>query len=495
MDAILAFDDEDNPTEPDWPEADVVVGNPPFLGSYRLRSELGDEYVEKLFSLYKSRIPGASDLCCYWFEKARTMIEVGALKRAGLLATQGIRGGANRTVLEQIKKSGDIFWAQSDRNWILNGAAVHVSMVGFDNGSEVERELDSQFVSAINPDLSASVDVTSAHTLTENSSICFRSDEKGGPFDIDEKTAREMLQTGGNPNGNPNSDVVRPYYNAKDVLGRWRHMWIIDFGCEAALEEAAAYEAPFEHVKRNVKPVRDQSRNVRESRLWWLHRRPAPDMRSAVEDLRRFIATPRVSKHRLFVFFRSDILPDCALYSFAREDDYFFGVLHSKVHELWALRQGTQLEDRPRYTPTTCFETFPFPWLPGKEPVGDPRVKVVAAAAKDLVEKRDRWLNPEGADETELKKRTLTNLYNQRPTWLDLAHNKLDGAVLDAYTWPHDITDNEILERLLALNLERASKEVCNQSQTFTKGPPRPHTATPTQALQKGVRATDWLTR
>jgi hypothetical protein len=112
-----------------------------------------------------------------------------------------------------------------------------------------------------------------------------------------------------------------------------------------------------------------------------------------------------------------------------------------------------------RYTPTTCFETFPFSWPPGKEATDDPLVQAIAAATKNLVEKRDRWLSPEGATEAELKKRTLTNLYNERPTWLDLAHKQLDDAVLDAYVWPHDLTDDQILERLLALNLERAAAE------------------------------------
>jgi hypothetical protein len=102
------------------------------------------------------------------------------------------------------------------------------------------------------------------------------------------------------------------------------------------------------------------------------------------------------------------------------------------------------------------FETFPFPWPPGREPVGEPRVEAIAQAARELVEKRDNWLNPPGVSEAELKKRTLTNLYNQRPTWLDLAHRKLDAAVFDAYGWPHDLTDEEMLERLLALNLERS---------------------------------------
>lgn len=138
-----------------------------------------------------------------------------------------------------------------------------------------------------------------------------------------------------------------------------------------------------------------------------------------------------------------------------------FGVLQSRIHELWARRKGTQLRDAEsgfRYTPTTCFETFPFPWPPGNEPADDPRVQAIAEAARELVELRDHWLNPRDATEAQLKKRTLTNLYNQRPTWLDLAHRKLDAAVFDAYGWPHDLTDEQILEWLLALNLEHAAQ-------------------------------------
>jgi len=182
-------------------------------------------------------------------------------------------------------------------------------------------------------------------------------------------------------------------------------------------------------------------------------------MWDALEGLSRFVATARTSKFRLFSWMRPGTLANDGTVLFAREDDYFFGVLHSKLHELWALHQGTQLEDRPRYTPTTCFETFPFPWPPGKEPVDDPLVRAIDAATTDLVTKRDRWLNPEGVPEAELKKRTLTHLYNQRPTWLDLAHRRLDDAVLDAYGWPHGLSDNAALERLLALNLERAAQQ------------------------------------
>ena len=152
----------------------------------------------------------------------------------------------------------------------------------------------------------------------------------------------------------------------------------------------------------------------------------------------------------------SRVVIDGQLVAIARSDDYFFGVLHARPHELWALRLGTSLEDRPRYTPTTAFETYPFPWPPGTEPTDDPRVQAISAAAKALVEWRDAWLNPPGLSEAELKKRTLTSLYNQRPPELAALHASLDAAVFAAYGWPEELTDEEILERLLALNLQRA---------------------------------------
>ena len=184
-------------------------------------------------------------------------------------------------------------------------------------------------------------------------------------------------------------------------------------------------------------------------------------MRYAVKNLSHYIATPRVAKHRLFVFVSSQTIPDGQVVIVAREDFYFLGVLQSALHEIWARASGTQLRDAEsgfRYSQTMTFETFPFPWPPGQEPGDDPRVMAIATAARELVEKRDAWLNPPGASEAELKKRTLTNLYNQRPTWLELAHKKLDTAVFTAYGWSDDLTDEQILERLLALNLERAGK-------------------------------------
>ena len=173
-------------------------------------------------------------------------------------------------------------------------------------------------------------------------------------------------------------------------------------------------------------------------------------MREAVTQLNRFIATPRHAKHRIFVWASPSFVPDDGVYVFARDDDYFFGVLHSSAHELWARRTGTQLREAEsglRYTPTTTFETFPFPWPPGHEPQDDRRVQAIANAARELVQLR----------ETQSDSRTLTQLYNERPTRLDNAHRNLDAAVFAAYGWSGDLSDDDILARLLALNLARAA--------------------------------------
>lgn len=459
MDAILAYDNTGARLEPEWPQADVIISNPPYLGDKKMRAELGDKYVDDLRELYAGRLPGQSDPVCYWFEKARAMIESGAARRAGLLATQGIRGGANRTALDRIKETEDIFWAQSDRDWILDGATVHVSMIGFDAGEETHRELDGQRVDVINPDLSSMADLTLAQRLAENDDLSFIGTQKTGPFDLTEEQAMEMMAASGNPNRRPNKDVIKPWINAKDITQRSRSMWIIDFGVDMPVEAAAQYEKPFEHVRKHVKPKRDEARRKNHREKWWLFGEARPGMREAISRLTRFIVTPLVSKHRLFAWVPTYVIPENLLVIIARDDDCFFGVLHSQAHEVWALRQGTQLREArsgSRYTLTTTFENFPFPWPPSEEPKDDPRVVAIAEAARDLVQKRDTWLNPKGAPEKELRKRTLTNLYNRRPTWLQIAHRKLDQGVFDAYGWPHDLDDEQILCRLLALNLERA---------------------------------------
>lgn len=245
-----------------------------------------------------------------------------------------------------------------------------------------------------------------------------------------------------------------------DITQHPRKMWVIDFGTDTTIEEASGYEKPFEYVRKNVKPLRDNVRRKNHREKWWLFGETRPGMRKALTGLNKYIATPMVSKHRIFTWVDKKVIAENLVVVITSESDYIFGVLHSKIHETWSRSQGTQLreaESGQRYTPTTTFETFPFPFPPGKETQDDPRVQAIAQAAKDLVEQRDRWHNAERLTEAEKKKRTLTNLYNQRPTWLDLAHKRLDEAVFAAYGWPATLTDEEILEKLLALNLERSN--------------------------------------
>ncbi len=516
-------------TERDWPKCEVIVSNPPFLGGKLLRRELGDDYVGALFSNYQKRVEPQADLCCYWFEKARDSLARQRCNRAGLLATQGIRGGANREVLKRIKETGDIFFAVSDREWVLNGANVHISMVGFDSGSETTRLLDGASAQQIHSNLSAQAgDTTLARRLPAMAGIAYMGDTKGGAFDVDDATAQSWLLAP-NPSGRPNSDVLVPWANGLAVTRRMPPMWIVDFGMGKKEAWCASYKAPFAHVVTLIKQVRAQSRST--VGIWWQHERARPDMQAAIAPLPRFLATVAVAKHHLFVWLERPLLPDHALFTFVNSDDWFFGILQSRFHRLWAHKQGTRLETRPRYTPTTCFETFPFPF-PLKEPLpqgestpqsealaahhyfmakeapapygADAHRVAIAAAAKELNELRERWLNPPEWTETrtlefpgsvngpwaryldpktvkprtgvgtvryprleprdaecaaKLKKRTLTNLYNERPVWLDLVHRKLDAAVAAAYGWPTDLTDEQILGKLLALNLERAAAE------------------------------------
>ncbi|MXY03463.1 MAG: class I SAM-dependent DNA methyltransferase [Acidimicrobiales bacterium] len=481
-DAILTPDN----TEPDWPEADVVIGNPPFLGGKLLISGLGEDYVSQLFANYAGRVPAEADLVCYWFEKAGQQIASGKTSRVGLVATNSIRGGANRRALQAVTDSGRIFEAWGDEPWVIDGAAVRVSLVCFSRADDEfvgGSQLDGAGVDEIYTDLTArsdgvGVDLTKAARLAENGGVAFMGDTKGGPFDIDGDQAREWLRLPANPNGRTNADVLRPWANGMDVTRRPAGKWIIDFGAETGETEAALYQEPFEWVAEHVRPLRLENRRDSYRTYWWRHAEPRPKMRQTLQGLRRYIATPTVAKHRLFVWLDARVCPDHQLIVVARDDDTTFGILHGRFHEIWSLRRGTSLEDRPRYTPTTTFATFPFPvdlspQVPAIKYASDPRAVAIAAEARCLVELRDRWLNPpewvEWLDEpvpgypkrpvprddeaaNALHERTLTNLYNIRPQWLADAHEALDAAVAAAYGWPSDISDDDVLRELLALN-------------------------------------------
>jgi len=525
-DAILDLSNPKHPRPASWPEADYIIGNPPFLGVRQFREAgLSETYVQSLFEM--TDLPKTSDICCYWFERVHQLLKQSHPIRCGLLATQGIRGRDSRAVLEWIVNDGNVFMAWSDRRWVLDGAAVQISIVGFTNRPIESAQLDGALVEKINADLRGGQDYTRAAKLSANKDISFQGPVKVGQFELAQHDARKFLAAPRGPTGRHNLQVLKPWRNGDSITSRYEGDWIIDFALMDR-NEAAMFPDPFEFVRKHVKP--DRKKNKREGRRerWWLFGEPNPAMREALLPLKRYIATCQTAKYRMWAWLSSVELAGQTVIGVARSDDYFFGVLHSAIHELWARRMGSQLREAEsgfRYTPTTCFETFPLPWPPGKEPVKDAGYKRIAAAAKELNEQRERWLNPpewiepiaravdkednfadvpeearplirqsaimaRAANDPKLKKRTLTNLYNERPTWLKLAHEKLDRAVLAAYAatdsggdWSEDWAtvwvdagagfplpaghelserrkevDQLVLANLLRLNLERAGK-------------------------------------
>ncbi|MCO5161126.1 MAG: class I SAM-dependent DNA methyltransferase [Mesorhizobium sp.] len=519
--------------EAEWPEAEFIVGNPPFLGGKKLREGLGDDNVETLFAVYDGRVPREADLVTYWFEKSRMQIATGKASAAGLVSTNSIRGGANRKVVERLMHDADLFDVWSDEPWIVDGAAVRVSLVCFrgrdastsplwggraegagggagadaaestptptpphkgEGDARALPRLNGLAVPAIFSDLSASAsDLTTAKRLKENAGVSFQGVTKGAPFEVSAEVARDWLRAPLGAHGRPNSDILRPIRSGGDIVRRREAGWVVDF-TGISEDRAAYYEDPFRYVQEIVKPVRLDNRRELYRRNWWLFAEARQGLRAAILGLSAFIVTPKVSKHRIFARFESIELADNVCVAVARDDNTSFGILESKYHNEWALRSGAWLGvgNDPTYTPTTTFETFPFPEgltpnLPAASYAGDPRAQRIAEAAKALDEKRRAWLNPpdlvdivpeivptaapgeapvrypdrilpKNADAArKLKERTLTNLYNQRPQWLAALHDDLDRAVAAAYGWPEDISTDDALARLLALNLERAA--------------------------------------
>lgn len=472
--------------EAEWPNADFIVGNPPFLGIRLMRNGLGNETVERLFEIYGGRVSREADLVVYWFEKARAAVRDGRAKSVGLVATNSIRGGANRLVLDRISEQATIFDAWSDEPWVIEGAAVRVSIICFGHFYSSLR-LNGAAVSTINANLtSGSFDITRARRLTENIGVSFMGDTKGGAFDVSGEMARDWLCMPNNPNGRPNSDVLRPWSNGLDITGRPRDEWIISFGWEMSEREASLYEAPFEYVKTHVFPVRSKNRRDAYRLRWWRHVEPRPGMWQALEGMNRFIVTPETPTYTVFSWLQTSVLPDKNLTIIARSDYTTFGLLQSGYHVAWTRAIGSPYGNHPtaiRYNSTRIFQTFPFPEgltpnIRAKEYAAIPHAIAIAKAAKRLDDLRSAWLNPPDLVRIEpevvpgypdrilpkdalaaaaLRERTLTKLYNQRPQWLTDAHRDLDAAVAAAYGWPADISEQEALAKLLELNLARAA--------------------------------------
>ena len=495
--------------------ADAVVGNPPFVGDKKMRRELGDAYTEALRAAYTGRVPGGADLVCYWFEKARGQISSGTLQRAGLVSSNMMPSGTlNRAMLERVCGAATIYAAWRDLPWVNNGAAVRVALTAFAGVESEPRYLNGIEVVAIGPDLQATsaVELASDNAppppLVENRSAALQGITKGGAFDIQGSVARAWLALP-NPHGRPNSDVVRPWRNGEAITKRDPDKWIVDFHGKTA-EQAAMYEAPFAHVLREVKPERDNTSEPATRRNYWLFKRSGADMRNRTYNLPRVVGAPETPTHTVFAWIPKGVVADKNLVVIARQDDATFGLLCARPHLVWVRRYGGRFGDHPtarRYNSTRTFDPFPFPagltpadtahqrtetldngaLIPADlTPDIRAQAETIARAAHRLVTLRNTWLNPpEWTDrvpevvplgmtvspypdrivakpgfEKDVAKRTLTNLYNQRPAWLAQAHATLDMAVAAAYGWDDysaAMPDEEILRRLLALNLERAS--------------------------------------
>ncbi|WP_339913394.1 DNA methyltransferase [uncultured Brevundimonas sp.] len=500
-DALLAPDC----SRADWPDANVVVGNPPFLGSKFHRKGrpatrtkpalkgLGDDYVDTLYAAYRGTVPASADLVSYWFAQIAFLVDRG-LSAFGLIATKSIgKGASNRPLAELVAGTDlDIFSASRNEPWIVDGAEVRVAVIcamrspsGF--------ELDGKASGPINPDLTTGLDVSKAGPLRENRNVAFQGVKLNGPFEIDGGLARAFLKEPSNPNGRPNADVVRRFVGNDDVTMRDQDGWVIDFTNVPALEDAALYEKPFQHVKTEVskhRQTREVGKATEVDRLekFWLMQRPRPKLRLAAAPYGRVIAVPETSEHLLFRYLPSASVFSGSLFAICRDDDVAFGVLSSKIHAVWVRAHGNQLGvgNQGRYNATRTFLTFPFPEgltpnRPADAYATAPHAGAIAAAARRLDERREAWLNPpelagptaeivaylpdrhlpiDEAAAHALAKRTLTHLYNQRPDWLDQAHKALDAAVADAYGWGEDerigsLTDTEILARLFQLNQQR----------------------------------------
>jgi type II restriction/modification system DNA methylase subunit YeeA len=427
----------------DWVKADAIIGNPPFLGGSRIRLELSDNYAEKLFKKF-SNIRAQVDFSSYWFRLAHENLD--ELGRAGLVATNSISQGKSREVsLNFITQNGGyIHNAVSTQPW-SGEAKVHVSIVNWSKQKPEFCELDSHIVQSINSSLQATIDVSNAHRLSANLNKAFvgaQPNSKG--FFITEQQAIDWMKA--DPN---NKNVLKQSSSAQDLTDNPNgkpDRWIIDFQ-NMSIEEISDYELPFKWVEEKVKPERIGNRETVLREKWWRFKRTNEAMRKALTPLNGYFIVPCHSKWFVFMPADTNWLANNSNTVVASDDFYVLGILTSKVHRLWVKAQSSTLEDRIRYTPTTCFETFPFP-----QTVEPKLIEKIRTAAQELHQWRSNFM--------ETKQWGITALYNKffaEPTsQLYQLHAKLDKLVLQAYGFQ---TGDDLLEKLLALNLELAEKE------------------------------------
>jgi type II restriction/modification system DNA methylase subunit YeeA len=502
-DALVRYDEAQSEwKEAIWPDADVVIGNPPFLGGKSMKRALGDDTTDVMRRIYFGRVSPFSDLVCYWFEKSRAMIAAGIVRRGGFVSTKAIAKNVNLPVLKRLSSDAKIYNAWQNEPWVLNGAAVRVAIICFAALDEPINglNLDGHDVSEINPNLTSGQNTSAVARLSENAESVYIGVQQSGPLSVPRDKAIDWLSRPLNPNGQPNTAVISPYASTDDIVGRPTEEFLIDFPQGLDERSASEFEAPYEYLSSaSYDPHRDgkivqfteyRENSAGQNSKWWEAHRSRPGMRAAIRSVDRYLATGETTEHRVFRFLPSSFIPDKSLYVFPKAGMTGFGVLQSTFHEVWSTYFGNRIGagNQRRYNASFVYLTFPFPQgltpdIPASDYADDPHAHAIAAAAGRLHELRENWLNPADVvvrkpevvpgyperilpkDEhaaKELKKRTLTNLYNARPQWLANAHAALDAAVAEAYGWGDDwragrLSDDEILTRLFRLNQERAS--------------------------------------
>ena len=431
----------------DWPRADAIIGNPPFHGSQQMRAVLGDDYLTWLSLQFKV---GVKDYCVYWFRKAQDSLAPNG--RAGLVGTSSISENRARGVsLDYIVKGGgSIVSAVSRQPW-PGDAVVSVSIVNWvkrPSSGVVSARLDGREVSAITASLkSEGANVETAQRLKANRGRAFMGPTPTGDgFVLDRVEALALIA-----HDITYARVVRPFLIGDDIAanpGQDPSRYVIDFN-QMSLEEAMQFPLALDVVRARVKPERDRANREPNRSRWWQFERPRPAMRAAILPLRRFIAGNAQGKRILFAWYEPEVCPSNLTNVFALEDDASIGILLSKTHLTWARRQSSTLRVDIRYTPTSAFETFPWP-------SGD--LVDVASAAKCLYDRRSEICIDQAIG--------LTKLYNQvdEGAWADLRdlHRELDEAVAAAYGWPRSIAHDpdETNRRLLELNRAISAGEI-----------------------------------
>ena len=484
-----------NPRPAEWPNADFVVGNPPFVGDKRMREILGDGYTSVLRKTY-SQVPQSTDYVMYWWYLAAELTYREKINVFGFITTNSLRQTFNRRILETFLSRKDrlsIVFAIPDHPWIdsSDGADVRIAMTVAKLGEQegalkiMESEIESNDAETklifqenrgqILSDLTIGANVAGAVSLGANEGISINGvGLYGRGFVV---TPQEAILLGlGKVSGLGN--YIRPLFNGRDLTSIPRNRMVIDLYGLTVEQVREVYPEIYQWVYERVKPERDakvgRTKDADEyARNWWIFGKPRVSLRKAIADLNQYIVTPRTAKHRIFTFLPSNYIVETEIIVIALGDYWQLGVLSSRAHTSWALVAGTRLGvgNDPRYNNSRCFATFPFP-----DPSDTQKSRIC-----DLTEQLDAHRKRQ---QTQHPKLTMTNMYNvleklragesltkkEQETHeqglvsiLKQLHDDLDAAVFEAYGWPADLSDEEILERLVALNAERAAEEAKGQ--------------------------------